>query len=278
MNKNKIEIKSFFKSSPSIINFILKSIDEDKTNTVKQIKDLIFNEFKTNVSIQLIYNILKKNNYVYKKFKFNNNPYSVSEQVNQFKKIIETHNEKNINNCVSIDEISFVLGSKPNNGWFKKNEINEIKCNSKKIFRERYSLLVASSNEKILSYDMCKKGVKSDFFINFMDKLKKMDIKNEKYYLLDNARVHKSKKFNEYLNENKMKIVYNAPYHSETNPIENIFSMLRNNLNRNKNETEVELKKSIDDFCAIDNKIKFKNIFNHSCNMINDFIKKNNTK
>jgi transposase len=270
MNKNKIEIKSFFKSSPSIINFILKSIDEDKTNTVKQIKDLIFNEFKTNVSIQLIYNILKKNNYVYKKFKFNNNPYSVSEQVNQFKKIIETHNEKNINNCVSIDEISFVLGSKPNNGWFKKNEINEIKCNSKKIIRERYSLLVASSNEKILSYDMCKKGVKSDFFINFMDKLKKMDIKNEKYYLLDNARVHKSKKFNEYLNENKMKIVYNAPYHSETNPIENIFSMLRNNLNRNKNETEVELKKSIDDFCAIDNKIKFKNIFNHSCNMIND--------
>jgi transposase len=78
---------------------------------------------------------------------------------------------------------------------------------------------------------MCKRGVKSDFFINFMDKLKKMDIKNQKYYLLDNARVHKSKKFNEYLNKNKMKIVYNAPYHSETNPIENIFSMLRNNLN-----------------------------------------------
>lgn len=159
MNKNKIETKSFFKSSPSIINFILKLIDEDKTNTVKQIKDLIFNEFKTKISVQLIYNILKKNNYVYKKFKFNNNPYSISDQVNQFKKIIEIHNEKNINDCVSIDEISFVLGSKPNNGWFKKNEINEIKCNSKKIIRERYSLLVASSNNKILLYDMCKKGV-----------------------------------------------------------------------------------------------------------------------
>jgi hypothetical protein len=46
--------------------------------------------------------------------------------------------------------------------------------------------------------------------------------------------------------------------------------MLRNNLNRNKNETKVELKKSIDDFCKIDNKIKFTNILNHSCNMIND--------
>ena len=45
--------------------------------------------------------------------------------------------------------MSFVLGSKPNNGWFKKGEINEIKCNSKKIIRERYTLLVASTNEKI---------------------------------------------------------------------------------------------------------------------------------
>ena len=34
--------------------------------------------------------------------------------------------------------------------------------------------------------------------------------------------------------------------HSKTNPIENIFSMLRNNLNRNENETEIELKNSID--------------------------------
>jgi hypothetical protein len=82
---------------------------------------------------------------------------------------------------VSIDEISFVLGSKPNNGWFKKNEINEIKCNSKKIIRERYSLLVVSSNEKILLYDMCKKGVKSDLFINFMDTLKKI-LKKNKYF------------------------------------------------------------------------------------------------
>jgi hypothetical protein len=33
-----------------------------------------------------------------------------------------------------------------------------------------------------------------------------MDIKNEKYYLLDNAIVYKSKKFNDYLNENKIKM------------------------------------------------------------------------
>ncbi len=142
MNINKIGIKSFFKSSPTIINHILKLVDDNKIYTVKQIKQLIFDEFKTNISVQLIYNILKKNDYVYKKFKFNNNPYSNDEQVDQFKKIIKTHNKNNINNCISLDEISFVLGSKPDKGWFKKGEINEIKSNNKKIIRERYSLLV----------------------------------------------------------------------------------------------------------------------------------------
>ena len=57
---------------------------------------------------------------IYKKFKINNNLYKLEEQ---FEKITEVHNSKNIDNCVSLDEISFVLNSKPSNGWFKKNEV-----------------------------------------------------------------------------------------------------------------------------------------------------------
>ena len=92
MNEHKIKIKSFFKSSPEIIEFILKSIRDNKIYTVKQIKDLILTEYHIEVSTQLIYNRLKKNNYVYKKFKFNNNPYSIEEQVEQFKKVNKIHN------------------------------------------------------------------------------------------------------------------------------------------------------------------------------------------
>jgi hypothetical protein len=54
--------------------------------------------------------------------------------------------------------------------------------------------------------------------------------------------------------------------------------MLRNYLNRNKNETELELNESIKNFIKIDNKEKYKNIFNHSCNMMNEFIKNNKKK
>jgi len=116
LHQNKSVIKSFFKSSPSLVNFIIKTIDNNKIFTVKEIKELIFKEYKLEVSTQFIYNLLKKNGYVYKKFKINNNPYKIEEQISQFKKIIEKHNLNNINNCVSIDEISFVLNSKPSNG------------------------------------------------------------------------------------------------------------------------------------------------------------------
>ncbi len=51
--------------------------------------------------------------------------------------------------------------------------------------------------------------------------------------------------------------------------------MLRNYLNRNINETELELINSIDEFIKIDNKDKFKNIFNHSYETISQFIKEN---
>ena len=108
-----------------------------------------------------------------------------------------------------------------------------------------------------------------------MKELKDLDHDNKKYYLLDNARVHKTKKFNKFSKENDLNMIYNAPYHSETNPIENIFSMFRNYLNKQPNKSESELKQSIENFIQIDNKEKFKNIFNHSCNVIDIFIKKN---
>lgn len=275
IHKTKSNIKSFFKLSSTIVDFIIKTLKENITITVKNIKEHISKEFNLCISLQLIYNILKQNGYVYKKFKINNNPYSIEEQVKQFEKINEIHNEKNIDNCISIDEISFCLNSKPKRGWFKSGEINELHLSNKNIINERYSLLFASSNEKILLCHLCKKGVKTDMFINFMAALKTLNPDNKKYYLLDNARVHKTKKLKEYLENNPMKLIYNAPYHSETNPIENIFSMLRNYLNRNPNKTKENLIESITNFINIDNKTKFQNIFTHGCKMITEFITKN---
>ena len=49
-----------------------------------------------------------------------------------------------------------------------------------------------------------KKGVKTDFLIDFIDQLKKLDTNNERYYLLDNTTVYKTKFFSLYLEQNNI--------------------------------------------------------------------------
>ena len=51
----------------------------------------------------------------------------------QLEKVSITHNLKNIDNCVSLDEISVLENTIPENGWFKKNEIPSYKIDNPKI-------------------------------------------------------------------------------------------------------------------------------------------------
>lgn len=273
--KNKKKVKSFYKKTPEIVNYVIKLIKENSILTAQNIKDNLKKEFNIIISTQLIYNIFKEQNYVFKKLKKINNPYTIDDQIKQLEKVKETHNLKNINNCVSLDEISVVINSKPRYGWFKKNTEPNYKLGTPKITNKRYTILMASNNKKILHYVLCEQGIKTDSFIDFMKELKSKNNNKETYYLLDNMITHKTKKFKRYALENELTMVYNAPYHSETNPIENIFSMFRNRINRSENNNLECLKKITDEFIKENNESKFSNIFNHSVKMIETFINNN---
>ncbi len=275
LHKYKKSTKSFYKKTPEIVEFIIKKIKEHSIYTIKKLKELIVKEYKLDISSQLIYNILKENNYVYKKLKRINNPYKIEEQIKQLEKVKEKHNLNNIDNCVSLDEISIVINSTPRHGWFEKNTEPNYKLETPKITNKRYSILMASNNKKILHNIICDGGIKTDIFINFIKELKTKNENEKSYYLMDNAVIHKTKKFNNYVLENKLNIVYNAPYHSETNPIENIFSMFRNKINRSENNNLECIKTITNEFIKENNKVNFKNIFEHSVKMIDNFIKDN---
>jgi transposase len=273
--KKRKKVTSFYKKTDILVEFIINKIKEKSIYTISDIKDIIHKEFKLKVSTQLIYNILKEKNYVYKRIKRVNNPYTIEEQIKQFEKVKEKHNLKNIENCVSLDEMSVVINSKPNYGWFEKNKEGNYKIENPKITNKRYTILMAVNNKKILNYTVCEQGIKTDGFIKFMDELKEKDKNKNSYYLMDNAVVHKTKKFNEYVLKNKLNIVYNAPYHSESNPIENVFSIYRNKINRKDNSTIEKIKSITEEFIKEDNEEKIKNIFDHSVKTIENFINEN---
>jgi transposase len=175
-----------------------------------------------------------------------------------------------INELISIDEMSIITNRACTKGWALKNKeciinIPYLKPN------ERYSLLMATSKNKIIKYLLVKKSIKTDDFIKFMNELN-IDNPNSTY-LIDNASIHKNKKTNDFYKKNKLHIVYNAPYQSKFNPIEMVFSLLRKKLNKKIVKTNEEIKQVIELFIIEIKKEELENIFNHSIKILKEYLK-----
>jgi transposase len=113
-----------------------------------------------------------------------------------------------------------------NYGWNKAGKEVIIKKFIKK--RTRYTLICGMSLKGIEHYKIVEGGAKSDQFNSFIRKLQNKNAK--KYLLMDNATIHHNKDLLKIVSKNK--IVYNAPYSPEYNPIEMLFSKLKRQLYR----------------------------------------------
>ena len=122
-----------------------------------------------------------------------------------------------------------------------------------------------------IDFTLVEGSLKSDKFINFMNKIK-TNTKNKLTFLLDNASIHKSKKFNKFSNDNKLKLIYNVPYHSHLNPIEYVFSLLRRELLNGDTGSLEKIGKIISNFKKTIEIKTINNIFNKCINDINEFI------
>jgi transposase len=253
----------------SIDNFIINTIKiNNYTSAIEMIK-LINNNFNKLVSTTYIYNILSKNNYSYKKIKINSNPYSKEIQKEQLNEVKDKIFKVNIDNIISIDEISIKECENSDKGWCLKGIETEINNIKKKINNKRYSVLMATSNKKLINYTIVEKGIKTNNFNNFILKLRKLDKDNKNVYFLDNARVHKTKSFNEIKKNFKLNVIYNAPYQSKYNPIEYVFSLLRKKIQKDSNKTYESIINIINKFKKEIDENKLKNIYNHVIKLLN---------
>ena len=181
--KNKIEKKSFFKITPFINNYVIDKIKKNPIFTAKDIINDLFTEIKIRISTTSIYNIYKKNNFSYKKVKFSNNPHSISIQKERVKEVKKSIDSVNLNNIISYDEMSIVLNLKPDHGWSEINKECVINIDNSKIYRERFTIGVATTNNKIIDFCIVPNGLKSNDFVNFMDKIHKIeDNKNKTFF------------------------------------------------------------------------------------------------
>ena len=195
--------RSNYKINNNIEKFIIDSINNNSILVAKDFVGLVKNKFKIDILLTSIYNIFKKNNYVYKKTTININPHSFDDQEQQLNNVLyylennETINVKqneikqNEINLVSIDEFSIITNKTSNYGWALKGKECIVKIPFTKP-NKRYSLLMATTNKKIIKYILVEGSIKTDNFISFMDELYK--INNNFTFLIDNASIHTNKK------------------------------------------------------------------------------------
>ena len=104
----------------NIDKFIIDTIKINNYITANELNKLINNKFKISVSTTYIYDILNKHNYSYKKIRINSNPYSKEKQKEQLIEIKNKIQKNNLDNLISIDEISVKEFENLDKGWCLK--------------------------------------------------------------------------------------------------------------------------------------------------------------
>jgi transposase len=244
--------------------YVLKNYNFKMNKLIELIKEL------TDVTIKktIIYDILKslkiKKKKVIKKF-YPLKPEKLKLLSNKLKEELK---DVPLTDIISIDESSFDTHINYDIAWAEKGKNVKIALKNQ---RKRYTVVAAISNNKIVNLHTIKGASNAETFKTFlMETIKKLDNTKQYKFILDNARIHHSKIVKEYItNEQRIKLIFNIPYTPETNPIENIFSVSKNNIKGMKVNDNNFIEKIKESF----NNIKsdtFANCYNKSFKFLNN--------
>jgi len=237
---NKKKYTKVSKYTPQIKCYIRTYVLRVKVFNYKKLIELIKKNFQIVASKTAIYDILKIMKITRKKLK----PKKVYGDANilkqkrkDFEEVLKTID---VNKIISIDETSIDTTLIPKYGWSIKGKKVEADVNSA---IKRCTLICALSNTKVIHYEIIKGTTNAETFKNFIINLMNK-ITNGMYLLLDNARIHHSRIVKDYTEQTENKLLYSVPYSPDYNPIENIFSIIKNEI-RKKNFTTSKAKLDI---------------------------------
>jgi transposase len=235
------------KYTNDILNYIKRYVCRFKTINVNKIMLLLEENYDITISRAYVYVLLNKIGLTYKKMYIKKQPFSDEDYKSMkdiFYKKIENIGKDNI---ISIDETAIYLNCKNRHGWAMKGCKCIMKEADKRIYQKKYSLLMAITNKEVILYVTHEKSINGEKYLDFIKDIVN-DYGNKYTLLMDNATIHRTKIFKEYANEKKLNILYNVPYNPETNPIEMIFSPIKNNVRSNNTESITAIEDSIDDY------------------------------
>ena len=236
-----IEIKDRTnKLTEHAIKYILSYADKHANFNIKIIIKQIYIKYHISVKKTTIYKILKTNGYKKKKIDVRYIPIKKNRRNKLLKQLKQSIDNTNIDNLLSLDECSIDTHINHNSGWSSKGaKLTQIKKHT----RQRYTVISVISNKKVMNTKIIKGSCNGEQFKKFIDETIEL-LGNTNYsILLDNARIHHSRLIKQMQNQ-QLKFIYNLPYSPEYNPIEHVFSKIKNII-KNKTNTNKNIIKHI---------------------------------
>ncbi len=185
-------------------------------------------ELGFHISIGMLRRFLKKLGYTWKRFrkslKDKQDPIEYEKKLSELKQLIELDKSDYID-LFFADESGFNMEGYIPYGWQPKGEYIKI-IPSKTRGTQIFGLM--SLDNKLESYS-CKGSMDSDVVIAYIDDFVK-NIKKKTVVVLDNASIHKSKKFTDNIErwrENDLYIWFLPKYSPHLNPIEILWRMMK---------------------------------------------------
>lgn len=124
---------------------------------------------------------------------------------------------------VSIDETSFYFDMKPTHGYCHRSARLRMPC--KVGGRARWSMLMAVTTDGIAGWTLVKGSFNGAMFTDFVNGL---DTQGRDVLLMDNASIHKTQSTLATLHARCMTPLFLPPYTPQFQPIEHIFSVIKN--------------------------------------------------
>jgi transposase len=202
-----------------IKNYISDNIINNPYFNAKKFVRKLCKKFKIIISKSTFYNWLKYMNISYKRArrKIHTNINNITQKKKEVKQKLDKI-KQNKQTLYSLDEFGINIEDTPNYGYNYKGKKVDFKVS--KIKGIHYSVLVCISKSKIIGYVIKKGAITGDDYINFFKKY--INPNKRCHILMDNATIHKTKKFTAYIKKTQNKALYNAPYNPEGNPVEHL--------------------------------------------------------
>lgn len=189
--------------------------------SLKDVKNLIYEQFNIASSTELIRLVLKKLNFSRKRARYYSVPKNDEEKLQSFLEKRQQFINEN-RNFISIDETSFGRNYLPAVGYSKKGERLRIKRTNSRI--TTCSVVAAIGCEFGLNFYKKTGSFNTDSYYDFLNSLY---LPEKTVLLMDNVRFHHSKKIKELAFVKKWDILYIPPYSPVFNPIEGVFSIVK---------------------------------------------------